>query len=95
MKEKFRIHLFIAGTVQGVFFRAHTRNVAQASDLTGWVRNLPDGRVEVIAEGGRDRIAEFIRWCHKGPAMASVANVEIYWEEATGEFKDFGIQYLH
>lgn len=93
MKEKVRTHLFISGTVQGVFFRAHTRNVAQASGLTGWVRNLTDGRVEVIAEGGRDWVMKFIRWCHKGPAMASVDSVDVYWEEATGEFEDFRILY--
>ena len=95
MKENVRIHVFISGSVQGVFFRAHTRSVAQSSDLTGWVRNLPDGRVEIIAEGRRDRADEFIRWCHKGPAMASVDNVEVNWEKVTGEFKDFEILYVY
>ena len=94
MNDKVRAHLYISGTVQGVFFRAHTRSIAQGLNLTGWVKNLPDGRVEVTAEGTRDRIMEFIRWCHKGPAMASVDSVEVYWEEATGEFMDFGILHM-
>lgn len=93
MKDKVRIHVYISGRVQGVFFRAHTGHVAQASGLTGWVRNLPDGRVEVIAEGMRAQIMEFIRWCHKGPAMASVDDVDVQWEEPTGEFKDFRIRH--
>ena len=94
-KDKVRVHLYISGIVQGVFFRAHTRSVAQASDLSGWVKNLPDGRVEVIAEGRRDRITEFILWCHEGPAIASVDNVDVSWEEATGEFKDFAIRHAY
>ena len=91
--ETFRVHLFISGIVQGVFFRAHTRNQARSLNLTGWVRNMDDGRVEVIAEGLCSKIHEFISWCHQGPAAASVRGVDIMWEQATSEFTDFQIRY--
>lgn len=93
MKEIVRAHLYISGIVQGVFFRSHTQNVAHSLDLAGWVKNLPDGRVEVVAEGPKDKLEQLIRWCHKGPPGASVNNVEIHWEETTGEFKIFEIRY--
>jgi acylphosphatase len=93
MKENLRAHLYISGIVQGVFFRSNTREIATSLHITGWVKNLRDGRVEVIAEGPKDKIDQFIQWCHKGPAGASVDTVEIEWHAATGEFNDFGVQY--
>ena len=93
MPEPARVHLFISGTVQGVFFRAHTRNRAQSLKLTGWVKNMDDGRVEVVVEGIRSKINEFISWCHKGPAAASVLGVDVIWQQATGEFTDFQVRY--
>lgn len=93
MKERARIHLYISGIVQGVFFRSHTRNVARSLDITGWVRNLPDGRVEVVAEGSEGKVLQFVEWCHKGPDIASVKHVEVHWEDATGEFSHFEIRY--
>lgn len=93
MNELVRAHIYISGIVQGVFFRSHTREVARSFDLTGWVKNLPDGRVEVVAEGPEDEIKQFISWCHKGPSHARVDDVEVFWEDATGEFKDFEIRY--
>jgi acylphosphatase len=93
MKENARAHLYISGIVQGVFFRSNTRQVANSLNLTGWVRNLRDGRVEVIAEGTKNKIEQFIQWCHKGPRGASVDNVEINWENPTKEFKNFEIRY--
>ena len=91
--EIVRVHLFISGIVQGVFFRAHTRNRARSLDLTGWVKNMEDGRVEVIAEGLRGMIDEFISWCHRGPEAASVHGIEVIWQQATGEFRDFQVHY--
>lgn len=93
MKEIVRAHLYVSGIVQGVFFRANTHDVARFLDLTGYVKNLPDGRVDVVAEGPKDKVEQLINWCYKGPPGASVNNVEIYWESATGEFKNFAIQY--
>lgn len=87
-----RVHLFVAGRVQGVFFRAHTRDLAQRLGLTGFVRNLPDGRVEVVAEGPEEKLQELIAFCHHGPPLAHVTGVEIHWEEPTGEFRGFSVR---
>jgi acylphosphatase len=84
-----RVHLFVSGIVQGVFFRVNTISVARSLNLNGWVKNLSDGRVEVVAEGSHAKIAEFIEWCHKGPPAASVDEVEVNWEKPTGEFTGF------
>ncbi len=87
-----RVHLFVSGRVQGVFFRAHTRDLAQRLGLSGFVRNLPDGRVEVVAEGPEEKLQELIQFCHHGPPLAHVTNVEIHWEEPTGEFRGFSVR---
>lgn len=93
MKEIVQVHLYISGIVQGVFFRSHTQEAARGLELTGWVRNLRDGRVEVVAEGPKDKIEQLIQWCHEGPPEASVNNVEIQWHDATGEFRNFETRY--
>ncbi len=87
-----RVHLFVSGRVQGVFFRAHTRELAQRLGLTGFVRNLPDGRVEVVAEGPAEKLQELIQFCHHGPPLAHVTGVEIRWEDPTGEFQSFSVR---
>jgi len=86
-------HLFIEGRVQGVFYRAFTRNLASKLGLNGWARNLYDGRVEAVFEGSRELIEQAIQGCWKGPAGSSVRNIEIQWEESSGEFKGFEIRY--
>lgn len=73
-----RVHLFVSGRVQGVFFRAHTRDLAQRLELLGFVRNLPDGRVEVVAEGPAEKLQELIDFCHHGPPSAHVTQAEIH-----------------
>jgi len=88
-EQKVRAHLHVSGIVQGVFFRAHTSSVARSLGLTGWVRNLPDGRVEIVAEGMQYRITEFIKWCGKGPPAATVDEVIVNWETALDEFSGF------
>uniref|UniRef100_A0A7C4TF05 Acylphosphatase n=1 Tax=candidate division WOR-3 bacterium TaxID=2052148 RepID=A0A7C4TF05_UNCW3 len=93
MAQTSRAHLLISGIVQGVFFRAHSRDIAQRLNLTGWVRNLPNGMVEIVAEGDITALKEFVEWCHIGPPGARVREVEIKWEEPTGEFRDFEIKY--
>lgn len=90
---KRRAHLFISGRVQGVFFRANTRDEARRLGLFGWVRNLPDGRVEAVVEGEEGKIKELITWCHEGPPGADVRGVEVRWEDFRGEFSDFTIRY--
>jgi acylphosphatase len=87
-----RAHLFISGLVQGVFFRANTQAKAEELGVFGWVKNLADGRVEVVAEGKRKRLEELITWSRQGPSRARVDRVEVGWEKATGEFAGFEIR---
>jgi acylphosphatase len=91
--NKIRAHLIIQGRVQGVFFRANTREEASRLGLTGWVRNCPDGSVEVMVEGDKTKVEELIRWCHQGPPGAHVTKVETKTTSFQGEFKDFSIRY--
>ncbi len=93
MKPDARVHIYISGVVQGVFFRAHTREQAKRLGLVGWVRNLPDRRVEVVAEGNRQNLERLIEWCHKGPDLAVVEEVYVEWQEPSQEFDDFRVRY--
>lgn len=77
--------MLVSGRVQGVFFRAHTQRKARDLDLSGWVRNLFDGRVELVAEGEEEKIATFLEWVKVGPPLAQVENVEITWSTPQGE----------
>jgi acylphosphatase len=86
-----RVELVVRGRVQGVFYRASARDVAERLGLTGEVRNLPDGRVEAIAEGERERLEEFIDWCRRGPPMAEVEEVQVRWAEVTLTFSSFRV----
>ncbi len=88
-----RAHLFIDGRVQGVFYRAFTRDIAYTLGLKGWVRNLFDGRVEAVFEGKRDLIEQAIRECYNGPPGARVTNIEVKWEECEGNLRGFAIRY--
>lgn len=89
-----RAHIFISGRVQGVFFRANTRKKALDLGLTGWVKNLRDGRVEAVFEGDESAVKKIVEWCHKGPPHAKVTNVDADWsEEPSGEFVSFSIRY--
>jgi acylphosphatase len=88
-----RAHLLIEGRVQGVFYRAFTRNLAARLGLDGWVRNLYDGRVEAVFEGDRALIEQAIRECRKGPAGAGVTHIEVVWKNYSGESKGFEIRY--
>jgi acylphosphatase len=90
---KVRAHVFVSGRVQGVFFRHETRREARMRGVKGWVRNLPDGRVEAVFEGEEEAVKELIEFCKRGPPGAKVSGVEIRWENYTGEFKDFEIKY--
>lgn len=86
-----RVRLIVHGRVQGVFFRANTQREAQRLGLSGWVRNLPDGSVEAVAEGERPILEELIAWCRRGPEHALVEEVELLWEEPQGERPGFRI----
>nr|MBN1228784.1 acylphosphatase [Anaerolineae bacterium] len=86
-----RLHARVSGKVQGVGFRAATVVAASDLDLGGWVRNLPDGNVEVLAEGAEKDLREFLAFLSQGPPMAFVTEVAPSWESATGEFTHFKI----
>jgi acylphosphatase len=88
-----RAQVLISGRVQGVFYRAHTRDQAAARGLTGWVRNLPDGRVAALFEGDREKIESMLAWCRQGPPYAAVDEVLADWQPYRGEFQDFSIAY--
>lgn len=77
-------HVWISGTVQGVGYRYSTAIQAKQIGVKGWVRNLPDGRVEALFEGDRAPVEKMIHWCNRGPSAAVVKNVEVTWEEASG-----------
>ncbi|MFW6118729.1 MAG: acylphosphatase [Planctomycetota bacterium] len=91
--EKARARIVISGRVQGVFFRARTRDMARKLDVTGWVRNRPDGKVEAVFEGSKEAVRKLVSWCREGPRMARVENVSVEWEDATEEFGGFSIRY--
>lgn len=88
---KIRIHAFVSGKVQGVFFRASTREEAERLGLRGWVKNLPDGRVELVAEGEDESIRKLIGFLHKGPPRAGVEKVIIKKETFKGQFSTFSL----
>ncbi|HVO32172.1 MAG TPA: acylphosphatase [bacterium] len=89
-----RVRLVISGRVQGVGYRANAARKAEALGLTGWVKNLPDGRVETLAEGAEDIVNEFIAWCRRGPTAARVTTVDVVLrEEAPAEFAVFEIAF--
>ena len=91
--EKVRAHIYVSGRVQGVYYRKNARRSALSLGLTGWVRNLPDRRVEAVAEGERNCVEDFLGWCREGPSMAIVRDMEVSWEAATGEFETFRVVY--
>ena len=75
-----RAHVFITGQVQGVSFRYYTRQEALVLGLTGWVKNLPDGRVEAVFEGDKHKVNAMLAWCRQGTPSAAVTNVNLTWE---------------
>lgn len=86
---KTRVHVFVSGSVQGVFFRQKTKQQAESFGVTGWVRNLPDGRVEAVFEGEEEAVKALVEYCHHGPSYARVTNIDASWEDYRGEFSDF------
>ncbi|MEM3401792.1 MAG: acylphosphatase [Candidatus Hadarchaeales archaeon] len=90
---KTRAHVYVSGEVTGVFFRAHVKELAERLGVSGWVRNTPDGRVEAVFEGEKEKVEEMIKFCRRGPPAAVVSNVEVKMEKYTGEFSGFKIRY--
>lgn len=91
---KLRAKVIISGRVQGVFFRANTKQKAEQLGLTGWVRNRFDGKVEALLEGEEKVVQEMINWFHKGPSSAKVDNVEVKKQNIhLYEFKEFSVKH--
>lgn len=91
--EHYRLHATIKGNVQGVGFRHFTRQTAQEQGLKGWVRNLRDGRVEVVAEGEHDALNQLLIRLRKGPISADVNDIDYRFEDAQGEFDSFRVRF--
>lgn len=89
--ERVRAHVHVSGHVQGVFYRATTREQARETNVDGWVRNLDDGRVEAVFEGPRRNVEQLIEWCHEGSPAAEVSDVSVEYEEPRG-IDGFNIQ---
>jgi acylphosphatase len=90
---KARVHVIVSGRVQGVFFRSETKYKADSQGVRGWVRNLPDGRVEAIFEGEDEAVRALVEFCKRGPPGARVTSVDLTWEGFAGEFDGFEIKY--
>ena len=88
-----RAHVIFKGKVQGVFFRANTERKATELVLVGWVTNRPNGTVEAVFEGPKDKIKEIIEWCKKSQPYAKVNHAEVGWESYRNEFDNFEIRY--
>ncbi|MBU5689824.1 MAG: acylphosphatase [Candidatus Aenigmatarchaeota archaeon] len=86
-----RVHIFVSGRVQGVNFRWFTKTVAEKLGIKGWVRNLNDGRVEIIAEGDDEKIKNFLIYISKGPVLARVDKIDAREQNYKNEFKEFSI----
>jgi acylphosphatase len=87
-----QVQLIIAGRVQGVYFRASAVSEAQKLGLTGWVKNRPDGSVQAVAEGPREKLDQLIAWCHQGPGGAKATSANVQWAEAQNAFLGFAIR---
>ncbi|MEN9933613.1 MAG: hypothetical protein RLZZ387_192 [Chloroflexota bacterium] len=89
--ELSRAHVTVSGRVQGVNFRACTRDQARAGGVAGWVRNLDDGRVEAVFEGPKPAVERLVSWCYSGPSPARVESVKVQWQPPTGDEQGFSI----
>ena len=85
MTDRTRAHVYVSGKVQGVYFRATTRDRAREVGLDGWVRNLDDGRVEAVFEGREGEVEQLVEFCHEGSDAARVDDVEVTYEDPQGE----------
>ncbi len=91
--EKKRVRVLIDGRVQGVCFRMETRRAAEERGVEGWVRNLPNGKVEAVFEGEDAKVQSMLQWCETGPPLARVNRVEVENETPADEFEGFRIAY--
>jgi len=88
-----RVRVTITGKVQGVFFRSETQRAAENYGVSGWVRNRSDGTVEALFEGEEEDVNAILEWCQEGSPYSKVKNVNVIWEEYSGEFDRFEVTY--
>jgi acylphosphatase len=93
MEDKVRAHAIISGRVQGVFYRMETKRAADDIGVSGWVRNLRDRTVEAVFEGEKDRVDAVLDWCRQGPPHAKVTDLNVTWDDYTGEFSGFSVSF--
>jgi acylphosphatase len=93
MEKQVSARVIISGRVQGVFFRVETQRAAERYGVFGWVRNRPDGTVEAVFEGQQQAVDAMLNWCRQGPGSARVDNIDVSWQDYTGEFKRFDITF--
>jgi acylphosphatase len=91
--SKERVNIIVRGRVQGVFYRARTKEKAIELELNGWVKNRIDGAVEILAEGNKEDLERLVDWSQHGPEDAHVTKVEVKWQPFVDEFSDFTVQY--
>lgn len=91
--SKVRAELIIRGRVQGVWYRQSTKETATGLGLTGWAKNCPDGSVQAVFEGNKEKVEMAIAWCRQGPPAADVSDIKIDWQDYSGEFETFRIRY--
>lgn len=84
-----QVHLLISGFVQGVGFREFVRRTARKLGVTGWTKNLQDGRVEIVGQSDRKTLEKFIKICERGPFLSEVKDVSIEWQDVLEEFENF------
>jgi acylphosphatase len=93
MSDRARVHLVVSGRVQGVAFRAYTEDQGRRLGVAGWVRNLADGRVEILAEGPREALESLVAFCRRGPPAARVEGVQAEWQPFGGDLGPFAMRY--
>ena len=90
--SKVRVHIYVSGRVQNVFYRDFIKRKTIVLNVTGWVKNLKDSRVEAVFEGDKDNIEKMVNWARQGPIWAKIDDFSVVWEDYQGEFKGFEIR---
>ncbi|MFH1509931.1 MAG: acylphosphatase [Candidatus Nealsonbacteria bacterium] len=92
-EEKIRAHLYVSGRVQGVCYRETCRKKAEKLGVSGWIKNIKDGRVEGLFEGDKSKVEKIVNWARKGSIWASIDSLDVIWEDYKQEFSDFRVRY--
>ena len=91
--ENKSVHILVTGKVQGVFFRQATKVIAIKNHVTGWIKNLESGQVEILLEGEDQNVNSIVEWCHNGPANSRVDEIKIEQQKFSGQYLNFEVRY--